>query len=77
MMETSYLLTVVFTNGDRKEIKLDTPHRLEPNPQHPSALTYIDRDGMLHNLPWSGIREFWFSIDEYNACRNANVVQKQ
>lgn len=66
-----YLLTIVFTNGDQKEVMLTSPHELQPEPRTPYALAYKDRDGMLHNLPWSGIREFYFSPEDYMKVRQS------
>lgn len=64
-----YLLTIVFTNGDQKEVMLSTPHELQPDGRNPFALSYKDRDGILHNLPWNGIREFYFSPEDYMKVR--------
>lgn len=71
-----YLLTIIFTNGDQKDVMLNKPHILQPTPENPHALTYVDRDGLLHNLPWTGIREFYFSPEDYMKCRDAKKGAK-
>ena len=64
-----YLLTIVFTNGDQKEVMLTTPHELQPDSRTPHALAFRDRDGLLHNIPWSGMREFYFVPEDYIKVR--------
>lgn len=66
-----YILTIILINGEQRELLLDEPHEIVPANNEPKALAWRDRDNILHNVPWTSILEFYFSPDEYNACRVA------
>ena len=68
-----YILTIVFLNGDRKEISLETPHELQPEPRSPHALAYKDRDGDIHNIPWTSMLEFHFNPEDYMKVRKQHM----
>lgn len=64
----TYTLNLKFVNGETKTIALNNPHRLSPDNLRPHAMTYMDDAGNMHNIPFSSLLDFWFSIQEYNEC---------
>ena len=60
-----YLLTIEFNNGTTKEVRLSEVHRLTPDGLNPVALVYTDRDGLMHNIPFTSMKEFYFDPSEY------------
>lgn len=72
-----YVLTIVLINGQQREIFLKTPHELVPAANDPKAISWKDRDGLIHNIPWTSILEFYFSPEDYNDCRNAWLAQNK
>jgi hypothetical protein len=72
-----YVLTLILINGQQRELLLDKPHVLVPSPNDPKAVSWTDRDGLIHNVPWSSIIELYFSPEDFNACRLASLEQNK
>ena len=66
----SYILTLKTIDNNQREILLESPHEIVPSPADPKAVSWRDRDGNLHNVPWSSILEFYFSPQDYKKCRS-------
>jgi len=64
----SYVLNIKFINGEEKELVLSAPHTLTPDNSRPAALVYKDAAGLLHNIPFTSIMDFWFSVEAYTKC---------
>lgn len=75
-MYTRYVLTIKFVGGEQKEFTLTEPHKLSPDNMRPVALTYKDANDLLHNIPFSSMLDFWFSVEDYKKCEAAQVVKK-
>lgn len=65
MDKKTYKLFIKYVNGDVGEYDLDVPHLLAPNNVQPHVLVYL-KDGFSHNVPFTGIMDFWFNPHEYN-----------
>ena len=63
-----YMLSLRFTSGQKQDIMLEKPHQLTPDTLRPHALVYEDDAGMVHNIPFSSLDEFYFDPKMYNQC---------
>jgi len=66
-----YKLHIRFVNGNEEVLELTNPHRLIPDNVRPHALVYTDVENFVHNIPFSSILDFWFKIEEFNACERS------
>ena len=68
MVKANYTLNIKYVDGSKEEISLTSPHQLVPDNKAPHVLVYSDKDGCMHNVPFSSIVDFWFMPEDYNDC---------
>ena len=49
---SNYLLTLVFNDGEQREVLLARPHEVTT-----TGIKYVDRDGLIHHIPFSSLKE--------------------